>query len=460
MENKTINTQFQEAKFAIHELFFSITDKESTIISGNETFVRISGYAKNELVGEHHNIVRHKDMPRILFKAFWDYLKADKPVVAYVKNRTKNGGYYWVIAAVFPLQESYISIRFKPTSALFGSIKEIYFKLRSLEEKMGMPQSEELLLELLRDLGYRDYTHFMNTALLNELREREKMLSLNKTHDNESDFSRDKFTQNLKLIFTKSKSVLEQYNKWFDKIDTFNKIKSMFEQKSLTLSSLAREIVLLSLNASIASYKLKDDGGETFSVLASDIRTNSKENDILIGNIYELSQILSEFLNETIFLVSSISLQIEMVTYFIEEQAQNGTQTYSRELDENIQTLFELVNNHHKKLTTLPISMNSSIKKTILCLDELEGQIMYLGYVQVYGIIESSRYVDDTQGFGKIFLQLKNLIAQTSQEISFVSDMSKNFYNDNAKLIENSHEITAMLSDLQQEIKNIKNMEY
>lgn len=221
-----------------------------------------------------------------------------------------------------------------------------------------------------------------------------------------------------------------------------------------------QERLYSSLNASIASYKLKDDGGETFSVLASDIRTNSKENDILISNIYELSQILSEFLNETIFLVSSISLQIEMVTYFIEEQAQNGTQTYSRELDENIQTLFELVNNHHKKLTTLPISMNSSIKKTILCLDELEGQIMYLGYVQVYGIIESSRYVDDTQGFGKIFLQLKNLIAQTSQEISFVSDMSKNFYNDNAKLIQNSHEITAMLSDLQQEIKNIKNMEY
>lgn len=458
MENIKNNLMEQEAKFDIHELFFSITDDQSTIISGNETFVRISGYSKDELVGQYHNIVRHKDMPRVLFKAFWDCLKADEPVVAYVKNRTKNGGYYWVIAAVFPLEGNYISIRFKPTSTMLSSVKELYSKLRAAEENMEMPQSEELLLELLKDLGYRDYTHFMNTALLKELLAREKLLLVSKSYVKEIDFGRDKFSQNMKLIFTKSKSVLEQYNKWFEKIDTFNKIKSMFEEKSLTLNSLAREIVLLSLNASIASYKLKDDGGETFSVLASDIRTNSKENDILIGNIYSLSQSLSEFLNETIFLVSSISLQMEMVTYFIQEQIDNKTQIYTAELNKNIQTLFELVNIHHEKLTMLPLSMNKSIRKTTICLQELEGQIMYLGYVQVYGIIESARYVDDSHGFGKIFLQLKGLIAQTSQEISFINSTSEAFYTDNSRLIENSKEISQMLKSLKQEIENIKNM--
>ncbi|MDQ1264770.1 MAG: hypothetical protein QG559_1771 [Campylobacterota bacterium] len=460
MENIKNSQTEQEAKFDIHELFFSITDSKSTILSGNETFVRISGYAKDELLGQYHNIVRHQDMPRVLFKAFWDYLRADKPVVAYVKNRTKSGGYYWVIAAVFPLKENYISIRFKPTSAMLASVKELYSKLRVAEEKLEMPQSEELLLELLKGLGYRDYTHFMNEALLKELLERKKLLLLDKSYIKEVDFETSKFNLSMKSIFTRSKNILEQYGKWFEKIDTFNKIKSIFEEKSLKLNSLAREIVLLSLNASIASYKLKDDGGETFSVLASDIRTNSKENDILIGNIYDLSQSLSEFLNETIFLVSSISLQMEMVTYFIQEQVDNKTKVYTEELNKNIQALFELVNIHHEKLAKLPYSMNKSIKKTILCLQELEGQIMYLGYVQVYGIIESARYSDDSLGFGKIFLQLKDLIAQTSQEISFVNSISNNFYNDNSKLMENSNEISQMLKSLKQEIENIKNMEY
>jgi len=450
----------QEAKFDLHELFFSITDTNSTILSGNETFVRISGFSKEELIGQYHNIVRHQDMPRVLFKAFWDYLRAEKPVVAYVKNRTKNGGYYWVIAAVFPLKDSFISIRFKPSSTTFTSLKEIYIKLRSAQEKLDMPQSEALLLELLKDLGYKDYTQFMNETLLKELLERKKLLLLERSYVKEIDFETSKFNLNMKSIFTKSKAVLDQYGKWFEKIDTFNNMKSMFEEKSLKLNSLAREIVLLSLNASIASYKLKNDGGETFSVLASDIRTNSKENDTLIENIYNLSQSLSEFLNETIFLVSSISLQIEMVTYFIQEQIDNKTKVYTSELNKNIQALFELVNIHHEKLAKLPISMNKSIKKTILCLQELEGQIMYLGYVQVYGIIESARYNDDSLGFGKIFLQLKDLIAQTSQEISFVNGMSENFYNDNSKLIKNSKEITQMLNNLKQEIDNIKNMEY
>lgn len=459
MQNIVNNSTQQEAKFDIEELFFSITNDESAIISGNNTFVRISGYSKDELIGRYHNIVRHPDMPRVVFKTFWDFIKAGKPIVAYVKNRTKAGGYYWVIAAVFPLKESYISIRFKPTSTTFASIKDVYYKLLSAQRELDMPQSEALLLKLLNELGYRDYTHFMNEALLCELLERKKVLLSSNIRAKEHDFETNKFNLTMKLIYNKSKETLDQYAQWFEKIDDFTKIKSIYEEKSLVLNSLAREIVLLSLNASIASYKLKDDGGETFSVLASDIRTNSKENDLLINNIYNLSQSLSQFLDKTIFLVSSISLQIEMVTYFIQEQLDNKIQDYTSELNKNINTLFELVNIYHETLTKLPLSLNQSIKKILISLEELEQQIMYLGYVQVYGIIESARYQDDKQGFGKIFLQLKDLIAQTSQEISYISGISRNFYNDNSRLIENSKEITQILNALKREIENTKNME-
>jgi len=453
------NLTRQEAKFDIEELFFSITHDDSTIISGNNTFIRISGYTKEELVGRYHNIVRDPDMPRVIFKTFWDFIKAGKPIVAYVKNRTKTGGYYWVLAAVFPLKERFVSIRFKPTSTILASVKEIYNKLLNAQEKLEMPQSEELLLKLLNELGYADYTHFMNEVLLKELLERKRVLLGSNFYTKKRDFETDKSNQIMKSIYNKSEEVLDQYTHWFEKIDEFTKIKSMYEEKSLVLNSLAREIVLLSLNASIASYKLKDDGGETFSVLASDIRTNSKENDLLINNIYTLSLSLSQFLDETIFLVSSISLQTEMVTYFVQEQFDNKMQDNTAELNKNIKTLFELVSQYHERLTKLPLSVEQSIKKILTSLEELEQQIMYLGYVQVYGIIESARYRDDAQGFGKIFLQLKDLITQTSQEISYISDVSKNFYNENSKLIKNSKEITQTLSALKKEIENIKNME-
>ncbi|MDD2358687.1 MAG: PAS domain-containing protein, partial [Thiovulaceae bacterium] len=84
MENVNTAILMKEAKFDLDELFFSITKHDSTILSGNETFVRISGYEKDEIMGQFHNIIRHQDMPRVVFKIFWDYLKAGKPVVAYV----------------------------------------------------------------------------------------------------------------------------------------------------------------------------------------------------------------------------------------------------------------------------------------------------------------------------------------------------------------------------------------
>ena len=71
-----INTAIlmKESKFDLHELFFSITQHDSTILFGNETFIRISGYEKDEIIGKFHNIIRHQDMPRVIFKKFWEYL--------------------------------------------------------------------------------------------------------------------------------------------------------------------------------------------------------------------------------------------------------------------------------------------------------------------------------------------------------------------------------------------------
>ena len=145
MEKLFPNITEKEAAFHAHELFFSITDHDSTILSGNDVFIRVSGYTKEEVLGRYHNIVRHPHMPKIIFKYFWDFIQAKKPIIAYVKNRAKNGDYYWVLAAAFPLDGCYVSVRIKPDTKFFSAVQEFYGELLEAQSQGGMEKSEAML---------------------------------------------------------------------------------------------------------------------------------------------------------------------------------------------------------------------------------------------------------------------------------------------------------------------------
>ena len=156
-----------------------------------------------------------------------------------------------------------------------------------------------------------------------------------------------------------------------------------------------------------------------------------------------------------IFLVSYISLQMEMVTYFIHEILLDNNEKINSSLD----TLFELVSLYNEKLMSIPVILDKAIGKNVAYLEELDQQVMYLGYVQIYGIIESARCNDEGLGFGEIFSQLKNLIAKTSDEILLMKNMAEQFYSDNRVLIQESKDIELTLSQLKNEISKIKDME-
>jgi len=116
------------------------TDLKGRITYANDGFIRISGFTQQDLIGASHNIVRHPDMPVEAFEDLWKSLKAERRWCGIVKNRCKNGDFYWVLANVTPLYENnnligYISVRSKPSQKQVVEAADVYRKFR--EGKAG-----------------------------------------------------------------------------------------------------------------------------------------------------------------------------------------------------------------------------------------------------------------------------------------------------------------------------------
>lgn len=127
--NNQANTK--ELTFPSDQQLVSITDTRGIILYANKAFCDISGFNLEELVGQHHNIVRHNDMPKAAFVDLWSKLKAGQSWRGMVKNRCKNGGFYWVDAYVTPLYENnkvvaYQSVRVKPTLEHVKKAEQLY----------------------------------------------------------------------------------------------------------------------------------------------------------------------------------------------------------------------------------------------------------------------------------------------------------------------------------------------
>jgi aerotaxis receptor len=113
----------------------SRTDSKGRIVDCNQEFIEASGFTREELIGQPHNMVRHPDMPEEAFRDFWDTLKRGRPWSGMVKNRRKNGDFYWVRATATPLADGsgYSSVRTKPSRADIEAAEMLYRRMRGGE---------------------------------------------------------------------------------------------------------------------------------------------------------------------------------------------------------------------------------------------------------------------------------------------------------------------------------------
>jgi len=132
---KNLPVTDNERLFSASQKLISSTDSKGRITHCNQEFEEISGFTREELIGKPHNVVRHPDMPQEVFENMWSYLKAGRPCMGMVKNRSKNGDYYWVNAYVTPITENdevvgYESVRSCPTRVQVDRAEKIYKRIR------------------------------------------------------------------------------------------------------------------------------------------------------------------------------------------------------------------------------------------------------------------------------------------------------------------------------------------
>lgn len=164
-QNLPVSTN--EVEIAANVSLVSKTDLKGRITYANDAFVSVSGFALAELQGKSHNVVRHPDMPAAIFEDMWQTLKKGKPWQGLVKNRCKNGDFYWVHACVVPIRRNeqtigYMSVRKRAEPEQIAQAQALYQQIA----RQGMPKVWQLPAWLGVRFGVRAGTVFVALMML------------------------------------------------------------------------------------------------------------------------------------------------------------------------------------------------------------------------------------------------------------------------------------------------------
>jgi PAS domain S-box-containing protein len=163
-----------QIKIDVDTIIVSRTDIAGNIEYANRDFCKISGYKSEELIYQPHSIIRHPDMPAVIFKLMWERLGENKDIFAVVKNLAKNGDYYWVTTQ-FEIRKhpstgrvvGYVAHRRGADEHLVQEISKLYAELLKVEKAEGIEASEKYLMDVLKLKGM-SYDEYIEKIALKE----------------------------------------------------------------------------------------------------------------------------------------------------------------------------------------------------------------------------------------------------------------------------------------------------
>ncbi len=310
------------------DLFFSTTDRKGIITAGNDVFERVSGYSLDVLVGANHNILRHSDMPRSVFWLLWDTIGRGDAIAAYVKNRTADGAFYWVMGTVVPVPGGYLSVRVPPTTELFTAAKSIYAELLAVEQavegddvrqrKPSIAAGAARLGEILPTAGFEDYGAFMRHALPAEVAARAARLP-------------DEHRRRLATVPVGAPAgvpeILEAYSMLSEflgslvgDLSRYAALGRTLGEHSQYLREMGDDVRLYAVNAQIGASRLGEHGA-ALDAVARLLTEQSQATSPLVANVAERAGAAVRDLDEMAFELSISAIQAEMVAVFAHQIA-------------------------------------------------------------------------------------------------------------------------------------------
>ncbi|AWM14691.1 PAS domain-containing protein [Flavobacterium sp. NRK F10] len=157
----------------------SKTNRIGIINYVNSAFVNVSGYEESELLGQPHNIIRHPDMPKAIFRMLWENLKQGKDFHAIIKNKAKDGKYYWIITQYDFFKDTegdingYMARRKAVTPEVISKIEGVYKKIKNIEDTKGLDASMAYFAGFL-DEQKQTYDEFLTSILKSSDKKEEK----------------------------------------------------------------------------------------------------------------------------------------------------------------------------------------------------------------------------------------------------------------------------------------------
>lgn len=405
----------QESRFEPHELFFSRTDKRGVIQSGNAVFVRVSQHSEEALFGAPHNLIRHPDMPKAVFRLFWDMIQANRPIGAYVKNMSKDGSYYWVFAAVWPIENGYLSLRLKPMSPLLEKVKGLYSAVLAKEKASGMEAGHTFLLDSIRELGFETYGDFMSTALVTELQKRDQVIGAPAAPL--ASLSDKDLTDTYRRICRAG----GDYGELFKTLVSFLEGTAAIKASSAKILGSFKQLGFISVNMAIDAERAEERGravaevSSGFNKIANEIRAG-------IAGFQESQEKTLKAITASQFELGGARLQAEITRVFLEENRDGQTHANPQkhaDFMQNLAQLTQLAGESSRRVSENLQTVRNTLQAFISRANELRSTIAGLEVIRLSGKIEISKLdAQSSQSFTNHIARMDEFIRNVSLAMS------------------------------------------
>lgn len=440
---KNHEVQFDESAELV-----STTDKRGVIKYVNDEFCKVSGFSKEELLNKNHNIVRHPDMPSVAFEDMWQHLKKGESWRGAVKNRCKDGSYYWVDAFVTPIYEKgelvgYQSVRRK-LEAEFRNRAELLYSTaktgKKLTSKLQLSTKQRVLSLLIVTLVAIALAHTINPWF------------------------------NLLIPFF---TFLVLYNELFVRQKFYDELKSNYD--SISRSVYCNDV------SNLAEFHLQMQKGRVQTILGrtydssrsllSQVRSLEKASEHAHNNVeHELQQLetITGAMDEMVQTVEEIasncaqaSGEVQTVTHKCEKitnsvaDMQSDVSTFANAVETSSEFASQVVN---------------EMESVVTLMDEIQGIAQQTNLLALNAAIEAARAGDQGRGFAVVADEVRTLSDRTQSATEDIHATMSGLMESLDKLsnklqqdcgiarqtVSQSVDVQELISSLDNEMKNIQ----